>query len=101
MSVVEQRYRAVLAVLAVQSGATASVVATQFGVSRQSVQNWLRRYRDDGLAGWVDQPRPPESSPSQTSVEVEALICEVRREQPRWGARRQAHELVVASAYRT
>lgn len=48
MSVVEQRYRAVLAV---QAGETAGVVAAQFGVSRQSVQNWLRRYRDDGLAG--------------------------------------------------
>nr|WP_243418147.1 IS481 family transposase [Actinomycetospora cinnamomea] len=90
MSVVEQRYRAVLAV---QSGETAGVVAAQFGVSRQSVQNWLRRYRDDGLAGLVDQPRRPETSPSQTSVEVEALICEMRREHPRWGARRLAHEL--------
>jgi transposase InsO family protein len=90
MSVVEQRYRAVLAV---QAGETAGVVAAQFGVSRQSVQNWLRRYRDDGLAGLVDQPKRPVSSPGQTSAEVEALICEMRREHPRWGARRLVHEL--------
>src|SRR4051794_38984914 len=77
MSVVEQRYRAVLAV---QSGETAGVVAAQFGVSRQSVQNWLRRYCDDGLAGLVDGSRRPDSSPGQTSVEVKALICEIRRE---------------------
>jgi transposase len=63
MSVVEQRYRAVLAV---QSGETAGVVAARSGVSRQSVQNWLRRYRDNGLAGLVDQPKRPVSSPGQT-----------------------------------
>ena len=90
MSVVEQRYRAVLAV---QAGETAGVVAAQFGVSRQSVQNWLRRYRADGLAGLVDQPRRPDTSPRQTSAEVERVICEIRREHPRWGARRIAHEL--------
>lgn len=95
MSVVEQRYRAVLAV---QSGETAAVVAAQFGVSRQSVQNWLRRYRDDGLTGLVDQPKRPDSSPAQTPTEVEALICEMRREHPRWGARRLAHELAVIGA---
>ena len=90
MSVVEQRYRAVLAV---QSGETASTVAAQFGVSRQSVQNWLRRYRDNGLAGLVDQPKRPVWSPGQIPAEVEALICEMRREHPRWGARRLVHEL--------
>ena len=92
MSVAEQRYRAVLAV---QAGETAVAVAAQFGVSRQSVQNWLRRYRDDGLAGLIDQPKRPDTSPGQTSVEVEALICEMRREHPRWGARRIAHELAA------
>jgi transposase InsO family protein len=90
MSVVEQRYRAVLAV---QAGETAGTVAAQFGVSRQSVQNWLRRYRNNGLAGLVDQPKRPVSSPGQTPAEVEALICEMRREHPRWGARRVVHEL--------
>nr|WP_233899181.1 IS481 family transposase [Pseudonocardia dioxanivorans] len=90
MSVVEQRYRAVLAV---QAGETAGVVAAQFGVSRQSVQNWLRRYRDDGLAGLVDQSRRPDTSPRQTAAKVERMICEMRREHPRWGARRIAHEL--------
>ncbi|MHA6793805.1 IS481 family transposase [Pseudonocardia bannensis] len=93
MSVVEQRYRAVLAV---QAGETAGVVAAQFGVSRQSVQNWLRRYRSDGLAGLVDQSRRPDTSPRQTAAKVERVICEMRREHPRWGARRIAHELARA-----
>lgn len=51
------------------------VTATVLGVSRQSVQNWLRRYREDGLAGLVDQPKRPDSSPGQISAEVETLIC--------------------------
>ena len=45
LSVVEQRYRAVLAV---QAGEPAVVVAAHLGVSRQTVQNWLRRYREHG-----------------------------------------------------
>lgn len=91
LSVVEQRYRAVLAV---QAGEPAIQVAAQFGVSRQTVQNWLRRYREHGLAGLADQSRRPQGCPGQTAAEVEAVICELRREHPRWGARRIAHELL-------
>jgi transposase InsO family protein len=90
LSVVEQRYRAVLAV---QAGESAVVVAAQFGVSRQTVQNWLSRYRAQGLAGLVDRSRRPHASPAQTSPELETMICELRRKRPRWGARRIAHEL--------
>jgi transposase InsO family protein len=90
LSVVEQRYRAVLAV---RAGESAGEVAAHFGVSRQTVQNWLRRYREHGLAGLVDQSRRPKTSPGQTAAEVEAVICELRRKRPRWGARRIAHEL--------
>ena len=90
LSVVEQRYRAVLAVLA---GESVTAVAAQLGVSRQSVHKWLSRYRDDGLGGLIDRSRRPESSPWQSSPEVEAAVCELRREHPRWGPRRLAHEL--------
>ena len=90
LSVVEQRYRAVLAV---QAGEPAVVVAAQLGVSRQTVQNWLCRYREAGLAGLADRSRRPRGCPGQTSAEVEALVCELRWEHLRWGARRIAHEL--------
>jgi transposase len=40
-SVAEQRYRAVLEVL---DGASVTEVARRFGVSRQTVHAWLRRY---------------------------------------------------------
>jgi transposase len=90
LSVVEQRYRAVLALLA---GESVTAVAAQTGVSRQSLHKWLARYRQDGLGGLIDRSRRPESSPWQSPPEVEAVVCEMRREHPRWGPRRLAHEL--------
>jgi transposase InsO family protein len=90
LSVVEQRYRAVLAVLA---GATVTEVAAQLGVSRQTVSGWKSRYEAAGLAGLVDRSRRPASCPHQASAEVEAAVCELRRKHPRWGPRRIAHVL--------
>jgi transposase len=86
LSVVEQRYRAVLAV---QAGDRAGEVAAQLGMSRQTVQGWLARYRANGLVGL----RRPESCPHQASPAVEAAVCELRRDHPRWGARRIVVEL--------
>ncbi|MDX3137098.1 IS481 family transposase [Streptomyces europaeiscabiei] len=90
LSVVEQRYRAVLAVLA---GATVTEVAAQLGVSRQTVSGWKSRYAAAGLAGLADRSRRPASCPHQASAEVEAAVCELRRKHPRWGPRRIAHVL--------
>jgi transposase len=87
LSVVEQRCRAVLEVAA---GVPVTEVADRFGVSRQSVHAWVRRYEQGGL---VDRFRRPESCPHQVSVEVEIAVCELRREHPRWGPLRLAHGL--------
>ena len=69
LSVVEQRYRAVMAVL---DGARVSEVAAEVGVSRQSVHAWVARYRAAGLAGLADRSQRPRSSPNQASAELEA-----------------------------
>jgi transposase len=90
VSVVEQRYRAVLEV---RAGAHVTEVAERFGVSRQSVHAWVRRYEQGGLGALADRSRRPESCPHQTPDEVEAAVCEVRREHPKWGPARIAHEL--------
>lgn len=90
LSIVEQRYRAVLAVLA---GATVTEVAAQLGVSRQTVSGWKSRYEAFGLAGLADRSRRPASCPHQASAEVEAAVCELRRKHPKWGPRRIAHVL--------
>jgi transposase InsO family protein len=93
LPVVEQRYRAVLEAAA---GVPVTEVAARYDVSRQSVHAWVVRYRDGGLGALADRPRRPDTCPHQVSAEVEAAVCEVRREHPRWGPVRLVHELARA-----
>jgi transposase InsO family protein len=90
LSVVEQRYRAVLEAAA---GVPVTEVAFHFGVSRQSVHAWIHRYAEGGLGALADRPRRPDACPHQVSAEVEAAVCELRREHPRWGPARLVYEL--------
>jgi transposase len=60
LSVTEQRYRAVLEVLA---GVPVAEVAGRYGVSRQSVHAWLCRYRDEGPPGLADRSRKVRAHP--------------------------------------
>ena len=86
---VERRYRAVMEVL---DGSPVSEVAVRYGVSRRSVYAWRNRYAAGGIDGLRDVSRRPRTSPSRLPAEVEALVCELRRAHPRWGARRIAFE---------
>ena len=85
LGLVEQRYRAVLEVL--NDGATVTDVARRYGVVRQTVHSWLRRYATAGLAGLADASSKPATCPHQMSPEVEARIVEWRRAHPTWGPR--------------
>lgn len=91
LSVMEQRYQAVLAV--VQDGWTVSEVAERLGVSRQSVHTWIVRYEAGGLAALADRSHRPKACPQQVAPELEAMICELRRCHPGWGPRRIEHQL--------
>jgi transposase InsO family protein len=91
LSVMEQRYQAVLAV--VQDGWRVVEVAERLGVSRQSVHAWIARYEQGGLAALTDRSHRPVSCPHQISPETEAAICELRRAHPGWGPRRICHQL--------
>ena len=91
LSVQEQKYQAVMAVLS--DGASVSEVAQRWGVSRQSVHAWLRRYEDEGLAGLERRSSRPVSCPHQMAGVVEARILELRRAHPGWGPRRILYEL--------
>src|SRR3954451_22411295 len=91
LSVVEQRYHAVLEVLV--SRVPVSEVADRYGVSRKSVHAWVRRYEQSGLAGLADRSHRPPAQPRQLGAEVEAAICQLRTAHPKWGPRRLVHEL--------
>ena len=94
LSVVEQRYQAVLAVI--RDGVPIVEVAGRFGVSRQAVHRWLRRYEDQGLAGLVDRSHRPPRCAHQMDPAVEVWVLEARRRNPEWGPRRLVHEAARA-----
>ncbi|WP_261861195.1 IS481 family transposase, partial [Mycobacterium montefiorense] len=91
MSVAEQRYQAVLAVIS--DGLSISQVAEKVGVSRQTLHSWLARYEAEGLDGLVDRSHRPMSCPHQMPAVVEAALLELRRSRPYWGPRRLVFEL--------
>jgi len=91
LSVVEQRLDAVRAVL---SGAKVSEVAAATGVSRQSVHSWVTRYLAEGLPGLADKSHRPAFCPHQVAGEAEVVVAEMRRQHPKWGAKRIRLELL-------
>jgi transposase len=91
LSVVEQRYHAVMEVLV--AGLAVTEVAERYGVSRKTVHAWLNRYREHGLPGLVDRSHRTHSHPWQVEAAVEVKICELRRAHPKWGPRRLLFEL--------
>jgi transposase InsO family protein len=92
MSVAEQRYKAVLAVIG--DGRTVTEVARDWGVSRKTLHAWLARYEVAGLEGLNDLSHRPAHCPHQMPALVEAKVLEMRRAKPFWGARRLAFELL-------
>ena len=92
LGVAEQRYRAVLEVL--DDGASVTDVARRYGVARQTVHGWLRRYvNQGGLAGLVDRSSRPESCPHHMSAVAGAQVVRLRREHPSWGPSRIVWQL--------
>jgi len=92
LGVAEQRYRAVLEVL--DEGATVTDVARRYGVARQTVHGWLRRYvNEGGLAGLVDRSSRPQVCPHQMAAAVEAKVVGLRRAHPAWGPSRIVWQL--------
>ena len=66
MSVTEQRYQAVLDVIG--QGRAVMEVASQWGVSRRTVERWLARYEAQGLEGLPDRSHRPERCPHVVSL---------------------------------
>jgi transposase len=90
LSVMEQRYQAVLAV--VQDGWRV-VGRSPRGRLAPDLHAWIARYEQGGLAALADHSHRPASCPHQIDAEIEARICELRREHPGWGARRIEYQL--------
>jgi transposase-like protein len=102
LSVVEQRYLAVLAVLS--DGETVTDVAARFGVRRQTVHAWLARYEGGGLDALVDrsqaqpricgQPPPRRHSSDASTAELGAIE---RSHMPMCGRWVRAHHNLISA----
>jgi transposase-like protein len=88
MSVAEQRYRAVLAVIS--DGRTVTETAAAVGVSRQTMHAWLGKYEAGGLEQLGNGSHRQRGCPHQIPAVVEATVLEARRAHPAWGPRRIA-----------
>ena len=91
LSVSEQRYQAVLAVIS--DGETVSAVAARFEVARKTLHDWLNKYEAGGLDGLADRSHRPRGCPHQMTSVVEVAVVELRRAHPSWGPRRLHYEL--------
>jgi transposase InsO family protein len=67
-----------------------STLCRQYGISRKTGYKWLQREE-----GAVEYSRRPLTSPRKTSPEVEALVCELRQQEPTWGGRKIRHRLLL------
>src|SRR2546428_13448464 len=93
LSVGEQRYKAVMAVLG--GGRTVTEVARDWDVSRQTVHAWLARYEREGMG---DRSHRPTHCPHQMPALIEVQVLERRRYKPFWGPRRLALGLAKQGA---
>ena len=91
LSVAEQRYQAVLAVI--EDGVPVTVVAEKHRVSRQTVHAWLSRYAEGGLEALADRSHRPRSCPHQMDPAVEVRLVELRGLHPGWGPDRLRYRL--------
>jgi transposase len=75
---VRLRTRAQIILLAAEQRLTAPAIAAIVRDNDQTVRNWLKRYRAEGIAGLKDRPMP--GAPAKiTPVFVEQLVAAVRR----------------------
>jgi hypothetical protein len=91
LSVSEQRYRAVLEVLA---GVPVTEVAGRYGGEppERACLAGRARYRDEGPPGLADRSHKVHAHPWQIPAHLEAAVCELRRAHPKWGPKRLVFE---------
>jgi transposase InsO family protein len=69
-------------------GANISALCRSYGISRKTAYKWLKREREAGAAGLLDQSRRPDRSPTQTSADMERQVLTLRDDHPAWGGRK-------------
>jgi transposase InsO family protein len=91
MSMAEIRLEVLLE--AARSGETVTEVCRRHGICTKTYYRYLRRYQAEGVEGLEPRSRAPLTQPARMPAEVELEICRLRKDHPRWGARRIRAEL--------
>ena len=79
-----------------ESGQTPAAIASLVGVCPRTVRKWLKRYREEGLAGLADRSSRPHRLYRPLAEPIRAHIAQLRRQ--RWTGKQIAVELGVSSA---
>ena len=79
--------------MAEAGGVSVAELCRRFAISRQTGFQYLRRYREDGMAGLKDRSRRPHTSPRRTVAAIETQVLELRAQHPAWGGRKLARRL--------
>jgi len=80
---VDERLRFVARLL---DGEKMAVLCREFDISRKTGYKIFNRYKDCGLEGLTDRSRRPYRQANQLPFQIEALIVQLKREHPTWGA---------------
>lgn len=83
IGVVESRMEAVIRHA---EGERVSTLSREYGVSRQTIYKWLRRFGEEGACGLFDRSRRPRRSPNRIGKKTERRIIELRLKYG-WGGR--------------
>lgn len=87
----DQRIRAVMDVL--ENGFSKASVCADFGISRPTLDKWLKRYEAEGMEGLRDRSRAPHHHPNTVDANTEEMIVGFRTEHPHRGPRKIKIEL--------
>ena len=60
----------------------------RYEIARETGYVWIRRYRERGLDGLVEQSRAARRHGNQTPAEIEQMVLEQRQAHSRWGPRK-------------
>ena len=67
-------------------GEKMAVLCREFDISRKTGYKIFTRYKDCGLEGLTDRSRRPYRQANRLPFQVEALIVQLKKEHPTWGA---------------
>jgi putative transposase len=82
-SKVDERLRFVARLL---EGEKMAVLCREFDISRKTGHKIFNRFKDCGLEGLTDRSRRPYRQANRLPFQIEALIVQLKREHPSWGA---------------